>query len=202
MNLMHEERRMAAAMDLRVRQLESTGIDGTALIDGMVGYLPDLQRIWTTTSDETLASLCQEYPGFYRYAHLMENAAEAQRKRSASGSNPNSEIQELPESLKRTVSKLLVDAATIERGLQGVLDASLVRGTPSVQSEPNAVQDLKRQVSALDTLNRQWTSDLARFSDDIRKFDVPQPSRVLLITAFERMTETIDPLNKSIATTM
>lgn len=202
MNLMREERRMAAAMDLRVRQLESTGIDDTALIDGMVGYLPDLQRLWTTTSDETLASLCQEYPGFYRYARLMEDAAEAQRKRSASGSNPNSEIQELPESLKRAVSKLLVDAATIERGLQGVLDASHVRGAPGGQSEPNAVWDLRRQVSALATLYRQWTADLAQFTDDIRKSDAPQPSRVLLMTTFERMAESIDRLNKSIATTM
>ena len=65
-----EVRKLAASMDQRVRQHTATApsISDRALIDQMLGFLPGLNQIWTTTSDDTLANLCGEYPGFYRYA--------------------------------------------------------------------------------------------------------------------------------------
>ena len=54
-----EEHRIAAAIDQRVRQLEAKGVSDEALPEHMVGYLLDLQRLWSTTSDELLASLCR-----------------------------------------------------------------------------------------------------------------------------------------------
>jgi hypothetical protein len=76
-----EFRRMAAAMDLRILQLTAEGVHGPAMIGRMVGHLPDLQQIWVGTSDNQLAMLCDEFPGFRRYASLMEEAAEAERKK-------------------------------------------------------------------------------------------------------------------------
>ena len=76
---MHEFRRMAAAMDLRIQQLTAEGVHGLAVIERMVGHLPDLHRIWVGTSDHQLATLCNDFPGFSRYASLMEEAADAER---------------------------------------------------------------------------------------------------------------------------
>jgi hypothetical protein len=60
-------RGLAAEMDQRVRQITADAPSTTnrALIEQMLGFLPGLQRVWTTTSDDTLANLCSEYPGCY-----------------------------------------------------------------------------------------------------------------------------------------
>jgi hypothetical protein len=47
----------------------------------MTGYIADLGRIWNATTDEQLAALCREYPGFHTYAALMEEAAETERQK-------------------------------------------------------------------------------------------------------------------------
>ena len=59
---MSEYRRLAAGMDLRTAQLAAEGVPVPAVIDRMAGHLPDLQRIWTATTDDQLAMLCREYP--------------------------------------------------------------------------------------------------------------------------------------------
>jgi len=58
---MQEIRQVAAAIDLRVRQLEAQGIKGPAIADHMVGYMAGLQRIYDTASDEILTDLCHRY---------------------------------------------------------------------------------------------------------------------------------------------
>lgn len=63
-------RALAAVMDQRVGQLEAAGITGEALIERMLGHLPDLQQVWAGADDQQLAMLCQDYPGFYQYASL------------------------------------------------------------------------------------------------------------------------------------
>src|SRR5258708_38006565 len=68
---MQEFRRMAAAMDLRIQQLTAEGVHGLAVIERMIGHLPDLHRIWVGTSDHQLATLCNDFPGFSRYASLI-----------------------------------------------------------------------------------------------------------------------------------
>jgi hypothetical protein len=92
-----DEQKTAAAIDQRVRQLEATGIDDAALLEHMVGHLFDLHRLWNTASDESLALLCREYPGLYRYGLLVETAFEAQRKTAhTAASHP----PELPDAIK------------------------------------------------------------------------------------------------------
>jgi len=88
---MEDFRRMAAAMDQRVRQLTGEGVAGDDLIHCMAGHIPHLQRVWVGASEQQLAKLCQDYPGFFHYASLMEEAAEAER------ANPTKKYLEIPE---------------------------------------------------------------------------------------------------------
>ena len=58
----NKEHKIAAAIDLRVRQLEAKGVGDAALLEQMVGHILDLQWLWSTVSDEKLAFLCRELP--------------------------------------------------------------------------------------------------------------------------------------------
>jgi putative ABC transport system permease protein len=60
-----------------------------------------------------LALLCQDCPGFYRYASLMEEAYEETRTNPKRG--VHADLPELAASLKRPLSELLTTAATLER---------------------------------------------------------------------------------------
>lgn len=106
MTTMEHFRKIATAIDQRVAQLAATGVSGGELLYRMVGHLPDLHRIWVGASDRQLAVLCHDYPGFYKYASLMEEAAEAQR------ANPKQsrykDWQPLQEPLRSKFSKLLL----------------------------------------------------------------------------------------------
>ena len=79
---MNEFRRMAAKMDLHMRQLSAQGVnDRHVIIDRMMGYVPELHAIWTGTSDDQIVALCNEFSEFYRYARIMEEASEAERNK-------------------------------------------------------------------------------------------------------------------------
>lgn len=52
--MMNEFRRMATAMDQRMRQLAAEGVAGTEVLYRMIGHEPDSHRIWTETSDQQL----------------------------------------------------------------------------------------------------------------------------------------------------
>ena len=45
--------------------------------------MPDLHKIWVGTSDQQLMALSNEFPGFYRYALIMEEASEAERNKAS-----------------------------------------------------------------------------------------------------------------------
>lgn len=48
----------------------------------MMGYVPDLHQIWVGTTDHQLmAILSNEFPELYRYALIMEEAFEAERRK-------------------------------------------------------------------------------------------------------------------------
>jgi hypothetical protein len=175
---MNDYRKMAAAMDLRVRQLAAEGVPGPAVIERMVGHLPDLQRIWTSAPDEQLAMLCREYPGFYRYATLVEEAAEAERQKTTTSYQ---DLPELPDSLKQQLSSLLVNAAKLERGYQSVLDAG---------DRPGSRQRIIEMVA----LHRKWGADLTRFRVALQSSDIPQTSRDIVTPALERMSQRIAQL--------
>jgi hypothetical protein len=61
---MNEFRRLAAKMDQHMQQLSAQGVnDAPAIINRMMGYVPDLHKIWVGTSDDQLIALSNEFPG-------------------------------------------------------------------------------------------------------------------------------------------
>jgi len=175
---MADYRQRAAAMDLRVRQLAEEGVPRSALIERMTGYVVDLGTIWNATTDEQLAALCREYPGFHTYAELMEEAAEAERQKPA---RPYDDLPALPDALKEQLSSLLGTAAKLERDYQSVLDAA---GTA-----PPAAWLLP-----LAELHAQWQADLTRFRAAFQDAGMPQKSRDILLPALDRMAQQIAKL--------
>ena len=108
----------------------------------------------------------------------MEEAAEAQRKRASNG---YSHLPQLPESVKPTVAQLLSLGASLERGLQAVIDAHGQRDT--------SIED-----ALLDTNHQQWTAKLAGLSGELRSAGVPEESCALMMTIFEPMAQRINHL--------
>ena len=80
-----------------------------------MGYVPDLHKIWVGTSDQQLMALSNEFPGFYRYALIMEEASEAERNKA---SRPYDGMAGFSEEHKQRAAQLLVTAANLERGYQ------------------------------------------------------------------------------------
>ena len=150
---MNEFRRWAAKMDQHMQQLAAQGVnDAPAILHRMMGYAPDLHRIWIGTTDEQLLALSHEFPGFYRYARIMEEAFEAERQK---GARPYDGLAPLSEPYKQRAADLLTTAATLERGYQALRGR---RHQPGVQL----------QVHALDQQHQQWRSDLERFKRALR----------------------------------
>ncbi|MGC8703760.1 MAG: hypothetical protein ACP5RV_12675 [Thiomonas sp.] len=81
---MNEFRRLAAKIDQHMQQLAAQGVSQAhAIINRMMGCGSDLHRIWVGTSDQQLMALSREFPGFYRYVGLMEEASEAERRKAS-----------------------------------------------------------------------------------------------------------------------
>ncbi|TDF53378.1 transposase [Cupriavidus sp. L7L] len=177
---MQDFRRIAGAMDQRVRQLSAEGVTGRELIHRMAGHMPDLQRVWVGASDQQLAELCQDYPGFYHYASLMEEAAEAER------ANPSKKYLEMPElnaPLKSLLAALLTDAATLERGYQALIDAASREG----------------MVGKLDELNQRhriWLDERERFVGALKETRAPTIVLEVVVPAIGQMADRIAQLEK------
>lgn len=111
---LNEFRRLAAKMDQHMQQLSAEGVkDAHAIINRMMGYVPDLHKLWVGTSDDQLIALSNEFPGFYRYALIMEEGFEAERNKA---SRPYDGMAEFSEQHKQLADQLLTTAATLERG--------------------------------------------------------------------------------------
>ncbi|WP_051320771.1 hypothetical protein [Cupriavidus sp. amp6] len=117
-----------------------------------MGYVPNLHKIWVGTSDQQLMALCHEFPGFYRYALIMEEASEAERNKA---SRPYDGMAEVFEEHKQRAAQLLVTAATLERGYQAF------RGSGNLQG-------FQPQVNELGQLHRKWLSELDSFKSALR----------------------------------
>ncbi len=142
---MNEFRRLAAKIDHHMQQLSALGVSAAhAIINRMMGYVPDLHKIWVGTSDDQLIALSNEFPGFFRYALIMEEASETERNKA---SRPYDDMAEFSEQHKQLAAKLLATAATLEHGYQAF------RGSGNLQVFQPQVEELGR-------LHRQWLSDL------------------------------------------
>ena len=149
---MNEFRRLASKIDQHMQQLAAQGVnEAHVIINRMIGYGPDLHRIWVGTSDQQLMALSNEFPGFYRYALIMEEAAEAERNKA---SRPYDGMAEFSEQHKQRGAQLLTTAATLERGYQ------------AFRTSGN-LQVFRSQLEELGRLHRQWLSDLHDFKTSL-----------------------------------
>ena len=169
-------RRLAETIHQRMQQLHAEGIRGLAVLDRMVTYLPDLQRIWEGASDAQLQQLCDEFPGFYQYAQIMEEAAEAKRQ---TPSRSYDEFPALTGPLKDSLNALLADAATLERGYQGIKAAAGARPA---------------DIGHLDVQYNEWLAERDRFLRDVRSPSAAVPEKVteFLIECFIGIGEGIE----------
>lgn len=162
-----------------MQRLAAQGVsEPHAIIDRMMGYVPDLHKIWVGTSDAQLMALSREFPGFYRYAFIMEEASEAERNKPL---RPYGDLAELAEEHKQQAAQLLTTAATLERGYQALRES----GNPQV-SQP--------QVNALDQLHRQWLADLDSFKNALREQGADPKALAYVNEAFARLAARIKKL--------
>lgn len=176
---MNEFRRLATKLDQHMQQLSAQGVnDAHAIINRMMGYVPDLHKIWVGTSDDQLMALSNEFPGFYRYALLMEEALEAERNKP---SRPYDGLAQFPEQHKQQAAQLLETAATLERGYQAFLGSGKL-----LVFQPH--------VNELNKLRRQWLSDLESFKSSLHAQGADAKALEYVNESFARLAERIKKL--------
>lgn len=176
---MNEYRRLAAHMDQHIQQLFAENVtDAHAIINRMLGYVPDLHKIWVGASDDQLMALSNEFPGFYRYARIMEEASEVERNKA---SRPYDGMAQLSEKHKKLSAQLLTTAATLERGYQAILGVS-------------NLQVFQSQVQEMNKLHRQWLSDLESFKNSLREQGTESKALAYVNEAFGRLAVRIKRL--------
>ncbi|WP_337263649.1 MULTISPECIES: transposase [unclassified Serratia (in: enterobacteria)] len=150
---MADFRRMAAKMAQHMQQLDAQGItEPHQIIHLMMGYTPELHQIWTGTTDKELMALAQEYPGFYRYALIMETAFEQESQKP---SRPYDSQPEFSVANKQTLEQILTTAANLERGYlayQGlalsVFDEQIIQLYQSLQVWQECVENFRNTLNA------------------------------------------------------
>ncbi len=176
---MNEFRRLAAEIDQHMQQLAAQGVrEPHDIINRMMGYVPDLHRIWVGTSDQQLIALTREFPGFYRYAITMEDASEAERKRA---SRPYDDMAEFSEQHKQMFAQLLTTAATLERGYQ------------AFRASGN-LQVFQPQLDEFGRLHQQWLSDFDTFKDSLYAQGAAPKVLAYVNEAFSRLADRIKQL--------
>lgn len=176
---MNEFRRLAAKIDQQMQQLAAQGITDTpAIINRMMGYVPDLHRIWVATTDDQLLALSNEFPSFYRYAVIMEEASEAERNQV---SRPYDGMAPFSEPHKQLAAHLLTTAATLERGYQALPGSA-------------NLQEVRPQANELAKRHRQWLSDLERFKSALRAQGAEPMALKYVNDVFGRLAERIEKL--------
>ena len=171
---MPDPSQVAAAINLRVRQLEAQGLTGIALVNRMVGHMQDLQTIYSVTSDRALQDLCRRFPGFKRYARLMEEVSEQNQAMAAAGTHPYGDLPELPEPLKASLVHVMGTAVALEREFE----AAVASGHD-------------HQAERLTAMRRQWANDLERLVREFQSSDLPLRSQALVQEAVKAVAERI-----------
>ena len=176
---MNEFRRLAAKIDQHMQQLAAQDVnDAQAIVHRMIGYAPDLHKIWVGTTDDQLNALTHEFPGFYRYALMMEEACEAERNK---GSRPYDGMAQFPEQDRQRAAQLLTTAATLERGYRAFRDSG-------------NLQVFGPQVNAMNMMHRQWLADLEGFKSSLRAHGADPEALAYLDDAFGPLAQRIKTL--------
>lgn len=168
----------AAVIDERVRQLARQGVSDPVLVNRVLGYMPALHRLYASATDAELAALAAVYPGFVRYARLMEDMSEAMR--TGVGVLPG--VTGFPlaqEPLKGLLEGMLASGATLEQQLQNRKD------------EPLADND----DPLLEPLYRRWTSALPEFLALVERYTPHPRAQSMIVQVLKEMADRIENLH-------
>ncbi len=182
MNSMKVNRQIAAGIDQRVRQLAGQKLSDSALVDQMVAYMAGLQALWNSTTDEELETLCEEYPGFVRYATVMENLSEALRTGVGVPAHVK-QLPRLPEHVKEPMQRLLTEGAALERRLQQRIDESR-RG--------RKVDD---DTSDVEVSLREWSAAVSRLVREVQGSELAAEAQQPILRAFKDLAASIRQLH-------
>jgi hypothetical protein len=177
---MPDASQIAAAINLRVHQLEAHGITGMALANHMIGHMQDLHWIYNAATDQTLRDLCHRFPAFERYARLMEEVSEQNQVMMVSGAHPYGDLPELPEPLKTSLLHVMGASAELEREFQAAVDGG--------QS---------RQTERLTAMRRRWADDLRRLVSEFRSSDLPLRTQAVVQQAVKAAAERIEKMGQA-----
>lgn len=172
---MPDASQIAATINLRVRQLEAQGITGIALANHMIGHMQELHGIYNTASDRTLRDLCRRFPGFERYAKLMEEVSAQNQAMVVSGIHPYGDLPELPEPLKARFLHVMRAAAELEREFQAAIDGG--------QGD---------QAERLTAMRQRWADDLGKLVSEFRSAGLPLRTQALVQQAVKAAAERIE----------
>jgi hypothetical protein len=166
-------------MEQHMQQLSAQGVNNVdAIINRMMGYVPDLQVIWNGTSDEQLIMLSNEFPGFYRYALAMEEAFEAERNKA---SRSYDGMEQFSEQHKQMAAPLLTTAATLERDYQAFIGGG-------------KLEMFRLQVAEMDKAYRKWLTDMESFKNSLRAAGTDAKAMEYVSEAFGRFADRIEKL--------
>lgn len=71
--------RTAATIDQFVHHIDKQGGDDVLLLQNMIHQMPAFKSLLDSCQGDQLDQLCQQFDGFYRYAKVLEQTAEAIR---------------------------------------------------------------------------------------------------------------------------
>lgn len=172
---MNEFRRLAARMEQHMQLLDAEGVSEPAeIFNRMMGYIPELHQIWVNTSDQQLMALFSEFPGFYRYAQIVEDASEAERNRP---SRSYDGMEKISEQHRQMGERLLTTAATLEHGFRAFRTGGF------------SVFDA--QLADLNLKHRQWIADLADFKKSLRNHGADPRVLTCVDQVFDGLAERI-----------
>lgn len=69
--------RIAASIESAMQPLLRAGKDDIAILAAMGDHMTDFKHLIDTAKPGVMDELCHRYPGFYRYAKVLENIAGA-----------------------------------------------------------------------------------------------------------------------------
>ena len=144
-------------------------------------YGTSRRRRGYTASDRTLRDLCRRFPGFERYARLMEKASAQNQAMAAAGTHPYGDLPELPEPLKASLLHVMRAAAELEREFQVAVDCG--RGD---------------QAEWLTAKRRRWADDLQKLVHEFRSPDLPLRTQALVQQAVKAMAARIEKMASSL----
>lgn len=171
-------RKLAAQLDQDMQRLAAEGVnEPPAIINRMMGNVPVLHQIWVGTSDAQLLALSREFPGFYRYAQIMEDAASAERERP---SRAYDGIAPFPPALQEQGGQLLTTAATLERGYQALLSSRRAGVQP--------------EIDAMHSQHQQWLAEVESFKRALHDQGIAPQALAYVHEVFGRLAKRIQLL--------